>query len=367
MSSFTAEALAKLILPIVPDAVLGTASAIELFLTGKTSSPVLMTTRGEFEEAAIRLDGPVYRSTSWSRLHWEEGGDSFYLDGETDDGQTGTFMDRELRFDLRRGIFLDPFDVGSRLRARDFFYSPLSAMEILDAALLASRHEGLIGDVLPVENWPYVGLDDQRFLLDFILQSPFPHLGFDVLQKSGFIETHWPVLEGLNKVDHDKEYHPEGNGWEHVLMALAQTKSAVLTLRMGVLLHDIGKAKSNSSGSNRFDSHAETGAALASRFLFDLEYGKQFISDVCFLVRNHMMPGNLSIMPAYRITNLMSHPLVTLLLDLFKADLSSSFAPMDSYFEACRIYKHYRKLRANPFRKIDPARLMMDQRRRERL
>ena len=65
-----------------------------------------------------------------------------------------------------------------------------------------------------------------------------------------------------------------------------------------------------------------------------------------------MLPSALKKLPLYRIERLMDNPLFPDLLELYRADLSSTFRSPEGYYEACRVYKRYRKKKANPYRKL---------------
>jgi poly(A) polymerase len=184
--------------------------------------------------------------------------------------------------------------------------------------------------------------------------SRSPEKGFRLLAREGFVGEAWPELEDMARVSHAKDYHPEGNVWEHTLETLRYRKRMDLVLSLSLLLHDVGKPGTEGSGEKRFDGHAELGARIAVRFLGRLGFGAQTIDEVSFLVRFHMMPPALKTLPPFRTEPVLASPLFPTLLELYRADLSSSYADEEGYYEACRFYRSFLKQRGNPYR--DPRR-----------
>jgi poly(A) polymerase len=198
------------------------------------------------------------------------------------------------------------------------------------------------------------GPAEQRVLLTGLLASPSPGLGLELLKKAGFIKEFWPELALLDDVDHSKEFHPEGNVWKHTLETFKYRKKASdVLLSMGLLLHDAGKPLSESSRNHRFDGHAELGARQARRFLERLGFEEGFISDVCYLVKNHMLPAALPRLPFVRTGEIMASPLFPVLMELYRCDESSSFRGLDGYYESSSTYQSYLKYRRNPYRSAD--------------
>jgi poly(A) polymerase len=198
----------------------------------------------------------------------------------------------------------------------------------------------------------------QRDLLIGLLGSRNPEKGLALLDSAGFVAEAWPELAEMASVPHGKDFHPEGNVWEHTLATLTYRKRPDVILSLALMLHDSGKPHAPSDGAKRFDGHAEIGAKIAVRFLRRLGFPQEMISSVEFLVRYHMMPPALKILPAFRTDPIFASPLFPLLLELYRADAASSYADDEGYYEACRIYKAWQKDRGNPF--------LVEKRRRQR-
>ena len=204
-------------------------------------------------------------------------------------------------------------------------------------------------------------LEEQRMLLTGLLEAPNPAAGFELLKKSGYIGTYWPELAALDDVDHSKEFHPEGNVWKHTMEALRHRKASGggfdLRLSLGLLLHDSGKPLSKAAGSKRFDRHAELGERQTRRFLERLGFAAPLVKDVCYLVRNHMLPAALPRLPLARTGEIMESPLFPALMELYRCDESSSFKGLDGYYQSSATYQSYLKYRGNPYRSADGKKL----------
>jgi poly(A) polymerase len=204
--------------------------------------------------------------------------------------------------------------------------------------------------------------EEQRLLLTGLLVSPRPDLGLRLLKAAGFIEELWPELAALDGVDHSKEFHPEGNAWDHTLETFRYRKPAVRSawdfrLSLGLLLHDIGKPLAETSGSRRFDGHAELGARAARKFLERLGFDGAFIAGIFYLVKNHMLPAALPRLPLARTSEALESPLFPVLLELYRCDESSSFKGLDGYYESSAAYQLYLRNRKNPYRSADGKKL----------
>ena len=113
----------------------------------------------------------------------------------------------------------------------------------------------------------------------------------------GSWRRHGRELAEMASVPHGKDFHPEGNVWEHTLATLTHRKRPDVILSLALMLHDSGKPQAPSDGTKRFDGHAEIGAKIAVRFLRRLGFPQETIESVEFLVRYHMMPPALKILP----------------------------------------------------------------------
>jgi poly(A) polymerase len=304
----------------------------------------------------------------------------FYLDGKT-----GRFHDPCGIYPLLRQLRDGPYGSPSSV-SDDSMYSDRGAPRslsgetwldglfshtdrlraVMDGALILARYSGSSSKPSPTEAASAVNSlgsgsppreEAQRVFLSSLLMSPRPELGFELLKASGFLRKLWPELDLLSNVDHSKEYHPEGNVWNHTLETFRYRKSWDLRLSLGLLLHDIGKPLSESSGNRRFAGHAELGAGIARKFLARLGFSPALIGDIHFLVKNHMLPAALKRLPLIRTEEIMRSPLFPALMELYRCDESSSFKGLDGYYENSAVYRAYLKNYRNPYRTSDGKKL----------
>jgi poly(A) polymerase len=233
--------------------------------------------------------------------------------------------------------------------------------EIMDAALLLARYgvpAPLVDETPDLRQTPLPPPEVQRAFLNCLLVSKRPDAALEFLKSIGVLQALWPELACFDSVDHSKEFHPEGNVWNHTLETFRYRKAGTngafdLRLSLGMLLHDAGKPISASFGNHRFDGHAELGAWAARRFLKRLEYESALVDDIFYLVKNHMLPAALKRLPLTKTSEIMRSPLFPTLMELYRCDESSSFKPLDNYHENSAAYQVYLKNLRNPYRSAD--------------
>lgn len=216
---------------------------------------------------------------------------------------------------------------------------------VSEAAQLISRYhyrfeinQNYISELVPTVPIPY-----QRHILSQLLTSPNPEKGLILLKKTGLVDNWWPEIAAMGNIQHSKDHHPEGNLWEHTMATFKHRKSFDLILSLSLLLHDLGKIKARHHEGKKFYGHAEIGERLAVKFLRRLQFPSSIIQAVSFLTRNHMMVGALNRFPNYRASKVMSSSFFPTLLEVFRADVLSTFSGPEPYFEACKIYKNFKK------------------------
>ena len=281
----------------------------------------------------------------------------------SDSGEVGgyPFTVQHLRFDPSREVFLDPDAVYYDLHKPELV-SRATGLEwwqvIAEAAQLTSRYHFVLA---PDREWiaanvPPASVEYQRLLLERILTGRAPEQGLRLLRETGIVDSWWPELAAMADVPHSKDHHPEGDVWEHTLATFAHRKSPDLMLSLGLLLHDVGKPRAVPQGDKRFFAHAEIGEHVGRRFLTRLGFAPRLIDGVSFLGRNHMMPAALGRVRPEHAEELMDSPLFPRLLELYRADMLSSFARPEPYYHACRLYQRHLRGRPLPQRTSTPGR-----------
>ena len=297
------------------------------------------------------------------------------------DCKTNKFHDPDGIYPLLNGIRQDIYNsqkgirnINNEIRYADIFLKGLNpnndyTRTLMNAALILAKYfykSRLPGDILklfyslPQGSVP--GQEEQRLFLYELMTSANPGLGLELLKTSGFLNEFWPEVASLEKADHSKEFHPEGNAWEHTMETFRHRKASWINahdfrLSLGLLLHDIGKPHAPSAGSHRYDGHAELGEIQARRFLGRLGFNAFLINDIGFLVKNHMLPAALPRLPLFRTAEIMSSPLFPTLMELYRCDESSSFKGLDNYYESSAAYQSFLRNKKNPYRTADGKKL----------
>jgi poly(A) polymerase len=369
-------------------------SAIDSYLGRNSTAVVQVLCGADLADLARLFEGLRFPGVAFADAAVDEGGKTWYFrceEAPSGEGVDAVLHSRRHSFrflefyqDCKSRRFYDPNGIYPLLRyTRDGvkcneigdmaqWWKSINAnadscCTLFDAALILARYfpetknreiNAIAAELGPVS----LGIEEQRLLLTMLLDAVNPAPGFELLKNCGFIAAHWPELAVLDDVEHSKEFHPEGNVWKHTMETLRYRKAGNnapmdLRLSLGLLMHDVGKPLAASAGSRRFDGHAELGERQARRFLERLGFESSLIRDVCYLVRNHMLPAALSRLPLIRTGEIMASPLFPTLLELYRCDESSSFKGLDGYYQSSAAYKAYLKYRRNPYRSADGKKL----------
>lgn len=103
-------------------------------------------------------------------------------------------------------------------------------------------------------------------------------------------------LHNLKNAEQSHIHHPEGNAWKHTMLVIDNAASEKhkskndKVFMWAALLHDIGKPPTTKVRKGKITSydHENVGANLAKEFLEEFTTDKEFIEEVCVLIRWHM-------------------------------------------------------------------------------
>lgn len=272
--------------------------------------------------------------------------------------ERAAFAPLDLLSEARRNYFQDPKGSYPSLRAEEIeMRAAASEDQLFQAAILLARHAYRLAPnslpALPRDVSPRA----QRDLLALVLTGQSPERGLELLRETGFVAVYWPEIAALSGVGQSKEYHPEGDAWEHTMETFRHRKVPSLRLSLALLLHDAGKPSAESAEGRRFDRHAEIGRSVAERFMRRLGFSATLVDDVSFLVRYHMLPAALPRLPANRLEGVVDDPRFPMLLELYKCDELSTFRGPDGYYEACAAYRAFLRDGRNPWSAREGKRL----------
>ncbi len=144
--------------------------------------------------------------------------------------------------------------------------------------------------------------DEWRKLL---LKATLPSVGFRLMWALGIIEKYYPELFVLKTTDQEPEWHPEGDVWTHSLMVIDQAAKLILdrqltledqlTVMLGALCHDLGKATTTAiiDGRIRSRGHEEAGEKPTRSLLKKFTFGREIEDSVVRIVKDHLKPSML--------------------------------------------------------------------------
>jgi poly(A) polymerase len=337
-------------------------SALDRYFRVREPGDVHIRTDATLIDLARLFDNLTFPGQPWvdAQLHASGQTYSFRCVDDLREGTEFPFTAQDLLYDTERGVFCDPQGVYPDLRQSYLVRSAAPASEwtaIIEAARLVARYHYAVDSIdLRLPSGVHPSLEAQRELLSLILTSRYPHKGLQLLDRVGFVAAFWPELSAMKSTHQSKEHHPEGDVWEHTLAALSHRKTTGLVLGLALLLHDVGKPAARPNGERAFDSHSELGKRIGMSFLRRLGFPEATVSDAGFLIRYHMMPAALGRLPLYRTERLMESDLFPDLLELYRADLVSTYRRPSGYYEACRLYKRFLRKKKNPYREAVRAR-----------
>lgn len=184
--------------------------------------------------------------------------------------------------------------------------------------------------------------------------------GIRMLRDFSLLRHILPEVQAMDGVPQPPDYHPEGDVLTHtccmldrlntprpVRQATSQSPAAAPTtkrrrvsrrLAWATLLHDVGKPPTfriarNGTGKLRirFDRHADVGAELTEKILMRLRFPTRFVSDVSFMVRNHMRFLDVRRMKKSTLLKLMAAETFNDELELHRLDCICSHGKLDNY------------------------------------
>lgn len=197
---------------------------------------------------------------------------------------------------LPSGELVDPYGGAGDIRARRIdILTPRTFEEdplrMLRAAQFAARFQYELSDATREAMTDAASLvktvSPERVADEFtklLVQAPKPSAGFELLRETGVLAYVWPeLLEGVGVVQN--EWHAY-EVYEHNLQTLDSIPPGDLVLRLGALLHDVGKPRTKDGP--HFYRHEQVGADMAREMLGRLRFSNDIVQAAEHLVRQHM-------------------------------------------------------------------------------
>jgi poly(A) polymerase len=168
-----------------------------------------------------------------------------------------------------------------------------------------------------------------------ILVSPHRLRGFDLLDRSGLLRAILPEIEPMKGCAQPKEFHPEGDVFQHTRLMLQLLPEQVsVPLVFSVLLHDVAKpptATTDENGRIRFNGHDRKGAEMTEEIMEGLRFSRVEIDATVEMVRQHMVFKDVPRMRVAKLKRFMARPTFKDELELHRVDCASSHRMMDNY------------------------------------
>ena len=135
-------------------------------------------------------------------------------------------------------------------------------------------------------------------------KSKRPSIGLAVAKDLGILEQLHPELDVLSTIDQEPDWHPEGNVWNHSMLAADAAAEVVrrselsgddaLVVLFGALTHDLGKATTSQvrerHGVERITAHGHEGAGVepAKAFMSQLGMKNSVSAMIVPIIREHL-------------------------------------------------------------------------------
>jgi len=203
-------------------------------------------------------------------------------------------------------------------------------------------------------------------VVKLLTKSRTPSIGLRFLVDSQWIDN-FPTLKNLIGCRQRKEFHPEGDAWEHTLQTIdhcAQNGKYLvpeewrLALLIAALLHDTGRPSTTSEDGHSYGH--EKVIEPASDFLFQITSNLKLIKKVLTIVRLHMKPVQLY---SSRISK-WKHLHNEIRLDVLGAMTACDQSGRDKVFAlrkySIKCFKYYKKFGEKPIVPVITGKHLID-------
>jgi poly(A) polymerase len=263
-----------------------------------------------------------------------------------------------LFFDIKKEIFLDPLDCYYDFREKKIKLTPdfeeiytNKPYKIFDILYLLSDYDFILEEDKrqKIEKIPFKFRNEYRDEIitgfNHVIVTKNPYISIILMDKLNILQEILPLLADTKSVPQNKDFHPEGNVYEHTIECFKYLRKPSLPLALSLLLHDTGKPETlTRDGKNlRFPGHSRAGASIARRVLRKFGYSQEITGKVAFLIEYHLLAHEFRKMNDRQKIDLINNSMFTDLLKLYKADVSSCYGDLIDYKKIVSLYKKYKK------------------------
>jgi poly(A) polymerase len=165
-----------------------------------------------------------------------------------------------------------------------------------------------------------------------ILTGPHADRGIQLLDEMRFLVHLLPEVHSMKGVEQPPEFHPEGDVFEHPLLAVGMMSNPSPELALAVLLHDVGKPPTfQKSDRIRFNDHARVGSNMAAKICRRLKMPNSITDTVVELIATHMNFIDVQAMKESRLKRFLREPCFEDALELHRVDCLASHANLDTW------------------------------------
>ena len=125
--------------------------------------------------------------------------------------------------------------------------------------------------------------------LEKSLSSPYFYRFIETARQIGLLQIIFPEVETLFSIPERSDYHPEKNTGLHTMLALKFAHSTDAVVNLAILLHDIGKTKTNPANWPSHHHHEELGLDVANTILKRIGAPKLYKKFVLLVIEYHMI------------------------------------------------------------------------------
>lgn len=125
--------------------------------------------------------------------------------------------------------------------------------------------------------------------LEKALSSPYFYRFIENARKIGLLKELLPEVDSLWDIPERIDYHPEKNAGNHTLLALKAGQSSDSIVNLAILLHDVGKTKTDPKHWPSHHHHETLGVDIAKKILNRINAPNKYKDFIFFAIEHHML------------------------------------------------------------------------------
>lgn len=211
-----------------------------------------------------------------------------------------------IAMELPNKIIYDPYDGQAAIKAEEIRAVSAHFIEDPVRALRASRQAAELGFTISDATYEYMRQCQNELAsepaerkfneLRRALKAKQPSVFFRALQRADLLTVTFPELAVLIGKTQPKEYHPEGDAFEHTMLVLDKVAAAndSLLARFCALTHDLGKGRTPEAMLPHHYGHEQTGLAVIKAWNERMTLPKDWLQGSSFVISQHMRAPRLN-------------------------------------------------------------------------